>query len=127
MTDPRTLAAFDLPPGATGAHVAARMRELAGLPADPDTNVELWTHFLAMVEFARTATPDPRDDIAVLANAIVSGAIVPPGRPDEDRWGTVPWDHELGVAFAEADDVLRRFVFEQIGPRLEAAGLFRLL
>jgi hypothetical protein len=126
MTDPRTLAAFDLPPDATGPQIAARMREIAGLPADPNTNVELWTRFLEMVEWVRTATPVPRGDIAEVANGIVSGAIVPPGRPDEARWGTVPWDHELGVPYAEADDVLRAFVFNEIGPRLEAAGLYHL-
>jgi hypothetical protein len=50
MTDPRTLAAYDLPPDATGQQIAVRMRELAGLPPDPDANTELWGRFLEMVE-----------------------------------------------------------------------------
>ena len=126
MTDPRTLAAFDLSPDPTGPQVAARMRELAGLSANPDTNVGLWTRFLEAVEWSHTCDPDPRRDRAELANGIVSSAIVPPGRPDEDRFGTIPWDHELGVDFAGADGVLRRFVFDEVGPRLDAAGLIRL-
>jgi hypothetical protein len=127
MTDPRTLAAFDLPPDPTGPQIAARMRELAGLPAKPDADVELWERFLDGIERVRTATPDPRADIGRFANGIVSWAIVPPDRSGEDRFGTTPWDHELGVAFAEADNVLRRLVSEEIGPRLDAAGLIRLM
>jgi hypothetical protein len=127
MTDPRTLAALDLPPDATADRIASRMRDLAGLPAKPDTNVELWTRFLDAIEWPLTNNPDPRRDRGALANGIVSGAIVPPGRPDEDRFGTIPWDHELGVDYAGADNVLREFVIDEIAPRLDAAGLIRLI
>jgi hypothetical protein len=125
MRNPRILAAFDLPPDATGAQIAARMRELAGLPADPDTNVALWERFIEGIELGRAASSaDLRADLAELANGIVSWAIVPPGRSGEDRFGTIPWDHELGVPFPGADDVLRDFVFDEIGPRLGAAGIY---
>jgi hypothetical protein len=127
MIDSQTLAAFDLPPDATGPQIAARMRQLAGLPANPNANVELWTHFLEAVEWSRTNDPDPRCDRGQLANGIASGAIVPPGRPGEDRFGTIPWDHELGVDFAGADNVLRMLVIDEIAPRLDAAGLIRLI
>jgi hypothetical protein len=125
MRNPRILAAFDLPPDATGAQIAARMRELADLPADPDTNVELWEHFIEGIELGHAASgTDLRADIAELANGIVSSAIAAPGDPDEDRFGTIPWDHELGVPYPGADDVLRDFVFDEVGPRLGAAGIY---
>jgi hypothetical protein len=127
MTDPRTLVALDLPPDPTGPQIAARMRELAGLPPDPDTNVELWMRFLDAIEWSHTNDPDPRCDRAELANGIVSWAIVPPGRPEEDRFGTIPWDHELGVPFPHADDVLRPLAYGEIATRLDAAGLIRLI
>lgn len=127
MIDPRILSACDLPPDATGLQIAARMRELAGLPVDPGTNVELWERFLEMVEWVRNATPEPRGDIGEVAHGVASGAIVPPGHPDEDRLGEAPWDREVASTYDDADDVLRMLVIEEIGPRLEAAGLFRLL
>jgi hypothetical protein len=124
MRNPQILAAFDLPPDATGAQIAARMRELAGLPPDPNSNVELWEHFIEVIEPG--PNEDRRIDIAILADGIASLAIVP---PDEDRFGNIAWDRELGVPRPDPDDddVLRTFVFEEVGPRLHAAGIYNVL
>ncbi len=45
----------------------------------------------------------------------------------EGAFGTEAWDRELGAGFAEADEMLRGLVFDEIAPRLQAAGLYRLL
>lgn len=125
MIDPRTYGVLGLSPDAAPQQVATHLRELAGLQPKPDSNADLWMRFLEMVDWAYRFEPNPKGDEAQIANGIASSAIVPPGRPGEDRYGTVPWDRELDVPANESDEVLRGFAYDVIAPRLYAAGLIR--
>jgi len=127
MDDPRLAEALGIPANPSDDDVARRFRSLLRLPPDSD-DAARWVRFLEGVEVARTLRDDgPRGDRAELAHFTVGHAIVRPGEPAEDRYGIEAWDRELHVGVAEADDVLRELVIDEIAPRLARAGLYTLL
>ncbi len=127
MADVRVLEALGLLPTAADWQIAGRLRQLSGRSREDPTDVALWLRFYDGIELAREGPRGARGDEALLANRIVEHAIVPPGLPDEDRYGLLAWDRELGAPQPNADEELRRIVFEQIAPRLARAGLYTLL
>ncbi|HYV14832.1 MAG TPA: hypothetical protein VE972_02300 [Conexibacter sp.] len=109
------------------AQVAEGLRSLGGMPPQGTTDASLWGRFLEGIVLARHGAGGARGDLAILADRVVSWAIVPPGLPGEQRWGAAAWDRELGLARAQSDDRLRMFVIDEIAPRLWDAGLFYVI
>jgi hypothetical protein len=122
----RIFEALDIPQNADDAEVARRLRRLLGASPAESPDPELWRRFLDMIDGTLKFPGGYDGDGAQLANSVVACSIVPPGGREEERWGIEAWDRELGVPFAESDDILREFVIDEIAPRLVSAGLYAL-
>lgn len=127
MPDPRILAALGLPVESSDVQIAEGLRRLAGHARAESPDVGLWMRFYDGIELARHGATGARGDKALLANRIVEYAIVPPHHDGEERFGLDAWERELGHPDPNADEDLRRVVFDEIATRLERAGLYALL
>jgi len=127
MPDSRILAALGLPVDGGEGEIAEGLRRLSGHASSTSADVPLWMRLYEGIELSRHGSTGARGDTALLANRVVEYAIIPPGADGEERFGSDAWDRELGVDRARSDDALRRFVAEEIAPRLERAGLYAIL
>ncbi len=128
MSDARVLAMLGLRSGADTSEVAGALRGLAGMSAAGTNDPALWARFVEAIVRARgDGRDDARADLAELANRVVEHAVVAPGGPGEERYGSAAWDRELDVGPAASDEVLRALVIEEIAPRLWDAGLFHVI
>lgn len=127
MPDPRILAALGLPLDGDERGIADGLRRMLDDKQKAGSDTMLWKRFYDGIERARHSSTGARGDGALLANRIVEYAIVPPGEPEEERFGLDAWERELDHPRPNADEALRMLVIEEIGPRLERAGLYAIL
>lgn len=125
MTSAAVLDALGISRDADAIEQARRLRLLAGLPEESSEPM-LWGRLLNEIEGTLRFPGGNDGDGAQLANNVVGCAIAPPGDPDEVRCGLEAWEEELGAPRPNADEFLREFVIDEIAPRLQQAGLYRL-
>lgn len=125
MTAPNVLDALGIPRDADATEQARCLRRLAGLPEE-SSEPTLWRRFLNEIEGTLRFPGGNDGDGAELANNVVGCAIAAPGDPDEVRYGLEVWEDELGAPRPNADEFMREFVIDEVAPRLQRAGLYRL-
>ena len=114
--------ALDLPHDADDAQIAARLREMGGLTGASAVPA-LWLRLLDWFTYDIHARPmDKLSDLGEMANSVALWSI----KRGDVRWTAEAWMAELNVADAtEADEWIRGFVIDTLGPRLSRAGLLR--